>query len=115
MRKTYYYENLTYNANDETDVNFTIKFISDGNCGHSSINTPGSHHSEIENEGTAFIGKAKDFKNQQIICFSSIENLIPQEDEICVEYWINGQLIQRHKNLKSEEERPAIVVIITFK
>jgi len=114
MRKTYYYENLTYNVDDETDVNFTIKFISDGNSGYSTINTPGPTNPEIENEGTVFIGKGKDLKNQQINCVSSFDNPIPEEDEICIEYWINDQLIQRHKNLKSEEERPVIDLTITF-
>lgn len=114
MRKTYYYKNLTCDVNDETDVNFTVRFISNGNSGLTIINIPGPDDPEIENEGTVFIGKGKDLRNEQIICFSSFDNLIPEEDEVCIEYLINGQLIQTHKNLKEDEERPTIVLKIKF-
>jgi hypothetical protein len=116
MRKTYRYKNLSYPVADETDVNFTVKFISDGNMGNTVINVPGPKDPEILNEGTVFIGKGKSLRKEPTIIVSVIDNLNPNEDKIIIEYLLNDQLIQRHKNSKDseEEKRPIIILTINF-
>ena len=114
MRKTYRYNNLSFAIADETEVNFTVDFISDGNSGQTTIDVPSNFDPELEDSGTVFIGKGKDLRNENTICFSNIDNKIPEEDEIRVRYKINGILIQEHSNPKSEEERPIIILKIKF-
>lgn len=114
MRKTYRYRNLSFAAADETDVNFTIKFISDGNSGQTLINVPGPNDPEIENAGTKFIGKGEDLRGDTTICVSDIANPVPQEDEIRIQYEINSQILVEHSNPKSEEERPLIILFVQF-
>lgn len=114
MRKTYRYNNLSYAVADETDVNFTVQFISDGNSGQTTLDVPGNLDPEIEDSGTVFIGKGKDLRTAATLCFSSIDNKIQEEDEIRIQYKINGALIQEHSNLKTEEQRPVIILKINF-
>lgn len=114
MRKTYRYNNLSFAVADETKVNFTIEFVSDGNSGQTTIDVPGNIDPEIEDAGTVFIGMGKNLRNANTICFSNIENKIPQEDEIRIHYKINGVLIKEHCNPKSEEERPVIILKVNF-
>ena len=114
MRKTYRYRNLSFEVTDDTNVNFTVEFISDGNTGQTLINVPGPVDPEIQDSGTKFIGKGKDLREDTTICFSDIANLIPEEDEIRIRYKINEQLIIEHENSKSEEKRPIIILFIKF-
>lgn len=114
MRKIYRYKNLSFAVADETEVNFTVEFISDGNSGQTVINVPGPNDPEIEDSETKIIGIGSDLRGESTICVSDIENLIPEEDEIRIQYKINGQLLVEHNNLKSEEERPMIILFIKF-
>jgi hypothetical protein len=114
MRKTYRYKNLSFEIGDDADVYLSVEFISDGNMGQTLIDVPGTLDPEIENSGTAFIGKGKDLRSDSTICFSDIVSLIPEEDEIRIQYKINGQLLIEHTNQKSEEKRPIINLYIKF-
>lgn len=114
MRKTYRYKDLSFAIADDDDVNFTVKFVSDGNCGQTAINVPGSNDPAINDSGTIFIGKGKDLRCDTTICVTDVANLLPEEDEIRIRYIINGQLIIEHQNLKSEEERPLIILSVKF-
>ena len=114
MRKTYRYKNLVFPVSDDMEVIFEVEFISDGNSGQSVINVPGPNDKEISNSGSKSIGNGKDLRGDSTICFSDIENAIPEEDEIKINYKINDELIVEHSNLKSEEERPIIVLSIKF-
>jgi hypothetical protein len=114
MRKTYRYKNLSYPVADNEVVTFAVKFISDGNTGQTAINIPGPNDPEITDEGAVPLGKGKDLRGDITVTFSDLANLIPQEDEIEVDYLLNGMLIQKHKNLKSEEKRPIVILNIKF-
>lgn len=114
MRKTYRYNNISFAVADETEVYFTVEFKSDGNSGQTTIDVPGNIDLEIEDSGTVFIGKGKDLRLDNTICFSNVDNKNPNEDEIRIYYKINGVLKQEHINPKSEEERPVIVLKINF-
>jgi hypothetical protein len=114
MRKTYRYPGLSFAAADEEEVNITVKFISDGNTGDTVINVPGPHDPEIENEGTALLGKGGELRNSLTVSVSSLENLVAEEDEIRVQYLINNKLLVEHSNKKTEEERPLVMLIIAF-
>jgi hypothetical protein len=112
MGKSYKYKGLSFAVADDTDVNFTVEFISDGNTGKTVISADGKEI-QITDSGTKFIGKGKSLRSE-IICVSNMANLNSHEDEIRIHYKINGQLLVEHVNLKSDEARPLIYLFITF-
>jgi hypothetical protein len=112
MGKSYKYKDLSFAVSDDTDVNFTVEFISDGNTGQTVISADGKEI-QITDSGTKFIGKGKNLRSD-IICVSNIANLNSHEDEIRIRYKINGQLLVEHVNLKSDEARPLIYLFIIF-
>jgi hypothetical protein len=114
MIKTYRYKNLSFPVGNDTDVNFTVEFISDGNSGLTLIDVPGNSDPEIKDSGTVFIGKGKDLRSEATFCISNIDNKIPEEDEIRIQYKINNVLIKEHSNLKSVAERIDIILKIKF-
>ena len=114
MSKTYRYKNLTYSAADDEDVNFTVKFVSDGNMGQTVIDVPGDNDPEIEDEGTALLGKGEDLRGDKTVSFSTIRNPVPEEDNIIIEFFVNDELLVKHENEKAEEENPFIVLVIRF-
>lgn len=114
MKKTYRYTNLSFPVKDDTQVNLTVEFISDGNSGRTLIDVPGNLDPEIDNSGTVFIGKGEDLRSEATFCISVIDNKIPEEDEIRIHYKLNGNLIQEHHNLKSDADRADIILKIKF-
>ncbi len=114
MHKIYRYRNLSFVVADETEVLLSVEFKSDGDKGHTAINIPGSNDSEIENSGTKKIGIGSNLRGDTTIVTTEVANLIPEEDEIRVEYRFNGQLIKEHVNLKSEADRATIILFIKF-
>ncbi len=114
MRKAYRYRHISYLVADESEVHLTVEFISDGNFAHTLINVPGPNDPEIENSGTALIGYGKDLRSETTIVVSDIINPIPEEDEIRVQYKINGETVIEHTNPKSDEERPYVILFIRF-
>ncbi len=123
MKSPYRYRNLTYKITDQTELFFTVEFISDGNAGITNITIPGLPNVEIVDAGTKSLGRATDLKGRKITSFSSFYNVVPEETEIAVLFKINDEVIcypaptqleQPHRNLKSETERPEIVLFITL-
>ncbi|WP_291131715.1 hypothetical protein [Flavobacterium sp. UBA7682] len=114
MRKIYRYENLSYTGNKEEEIIFKIKFISDGNIGHTVINIPGDDDKEIANSGKSNLGKIDDLKKEKTISVSDIANPIPEEEDIIIEYYLNDILLVRHENPKSETDRPYVILKIKF-
>lgn len=114
MRKTYRYKDLSFAVADETKVNLTVKYISDGNMGNTAINVPGALVPDIPNSGTQFIGKGSELRGDKTVVSTVVENLIPNEDEIRIEYWLNDQLLQEHVNSKSVADRIIIILSIKF-
>ncbi len=117
MRKLYSYKDLEVSVADETEVTFSVELISDGNIISTTVNIPQLPPEEdpvIEDAGSAPIGKGKDLRGDTTVVFSDIINLIPQEDTIEIHYKVNGQLVVAHKNPKSEEVRPLVLLLIKF-
>ncbi|NND63237.1 MAG: hypothetical protein HKN48_08590 [Flavobacteriaceae bacterium] len=114
MRKLYSYTDLKFPVGDDTEVNFEVKLISDGNIINTAINVPGPNDQLLHDEGVVSLGKGKDLRGDSTVSFSDIINLIPQEDEIRIQYLINGTLLKEHHNMKSEETRPYVMLNIQF-
>lgn len=93
---------------------FKIRFVSDGNKGQTIVNVPGDNDPEIENDGTVLLGKGEDLRGDSTVSFSNIQNPIPTEDKIIIEYSINDNLLVIHSNDKSESDNPSIVLVIKF-
>ena len=114
MRKIYRYDKLSYEADSNEEIQFKIKFVSDGNIGHTVINIPGDSDSEIANSGKSELGKLQFLTTEKTICISDIANPIPQEDTITIDYYINKKLLVRHSNPKTETDRPYVILTIEF-
>jgi len=114
MRKIYRYEKLSYTAEAEEEITFEVKFISDGNIGHTVINIPGNNDPEIANSGKAVLGNIESLLSEKTFVVSDIANPIPQEDKIIIEYYINEKLLKSHSNDKSETDRPYVILTIKF-
>jgi len=114
MCKPYRYNNLSYTVADDSDVYFTVEYLSDGNSGLTSVDVPGTLDPEIKNAGKVFIGKGKDLRGEATYVSSNIDNKVSQEDEIRVKYLINNEELVEHHNLKSEAERITVILKITF-
>lgn len=114
MRKIYRYENLSYKAEINEEIIFEVKFISDGNIGHTVINIPGDNDPEIANSGKANLGSIESLLSGKTFVVSDIANPIPQEDTITIEYYINKKLIKSHSNAKSDTDRPYVILAIKF-
>lgn len=114
MRKIYRYENLSYTGDAEEAIFFIVKFISDGNIGHTVINIPGDNDPEIPNSGQRSLGLLKTLTKEKTVSVSDIANPVPEVDHIVVEYYINATLLVRHENPKSETDRPYVILKIKF-
>ncbi len=75
---------------------------------------PGSNDPVIENEGTVFIGKGRDLRKERTVCVTDIANLLQLEDIILIRYFINDKMLLENVIPKSEEERPFIIITVTF-
>lgn len=114
MRKIYRYEKLTYTAAADSEIIYKVKFISDGNIGHTVINIPGENDPEIANSGERSLGKLKSLTKERTISVSDIANPAPEVDTIIVEYYINDTLLVRHENPKTATDRPYVILKIKF-
>lgn len=114
MRRIYRYEKLSYEGGGEKEVIYKVKFISDGNIGHTVINIPGDNDPEIANSGERSLGKLKTLTSEKIISISDIANPIPEAESIIIEYYINDTLLVRHENPKTETDRPYVILKVKF-
>lgn len=114
MRKTYRYRDLILSVSEEKEVVFSVQFISDGNLGHTTVYLPNAENVQIENSGSDSFGTGKDLHHEIIVGVTDISNPIPEEDTIRVNFLINDAVIVSHSNLKSEEERPIIILYFKF-
>jgi hypothetical protein len=114
MRKIYRYEKLSYKGEENEAVVFAVKFISDGNIGHTVINIPGNFDPEIANSGERSLGKLKALLAEKTISVSDIANPVPEVETIIIEYYINNVLLVRHENPKTETDRPYVILKIKF-
>ena len=114
MIKTYRYRGLSFNVADEEPVYLEVRFISDGNSGPTVINIPGPHDPEIPRDGTVYIGKGSDLRGPETIIFSVLNNMVLEEDEVRVRYYLNGEFLEEHENKKEESDRPIVVLFVKF-
>jgi hypothetical protein len=114
MRKIYRYRDIEFPVDDHDNVFFEVVFVSDGNMAYTVVNVPGDHDPELADEGMVFLGKGSALRNDTTISFSDVENPVPQEDTISIQYKINGKLLVEHSNPKSVTERPYIILFIKF-
>jgi hypothetical protein len=114
MSKTYNYKNLSFPIEDGKKVFLIVKYISDGNSSHTVINKPGHNDPELEDQGKVLIDLSNNLRDETTYVVTALDNFIPDEDTITLEYYLNELLIQRHSNLKSVTESPMIILHINF-
>ncbi len=113
-RKTFRYKNLEYQVADNEQVTFTVDFISNVNMSYTLIDIPGNSDPDIDDEGSAVLGTGSALRSEKTIIVCDVDNIAPQEDEIKINFLINGEVIVEHSNPKSLEPRPIIVLKIKF-
>jgi len=113
-RKTYTYNNIVVPVGDDEDVEFSVVFVSDGNEGTTTINIPGGNDPEIQGAGTQSLGTGQNLRGGRTITSSVIYNAAADEDEISVNFLINGKVVQEHMNPKSESDWSTILLVIQF-
>lgn len=113
-RKTYRYKNLSVPVADNEDVTFTVDFISDVNTSYTLVDIPGNSDPEIDDEGSALLGKGSTLRSEKTIVVCDVDNLANQEDRITINFLVNGEVIVPFDKPKSEEPRPIIVLKIKF-
>lgn len=113
MSKNYFYRDLSYAAGKDETLTLTVEMVSNGNAAKTSINIPGPNDPEIKDSGSAVLGKTSDVAGQNMI-YSAVNNPVPNVDKIIIRYSINGKLLVEHTNLKSEEDRPNIFLLLNI-
>ncbi len=111
MSKTYNYRNLKLNVPSTQDVVVEVVFVSKGNTGQTFITVQDVGDFEINNAGSANLGKAKDLKGKVISIGSKLANSKSKDDTIEINYLVNGKPEVEHSNNKSEEDEPRIAII----
>lgn len=115
MSKIYRYEKLTYTGNENEEIIFKVKMVSNGNIGHTIIQIPASDAGiTIIDTGNETLGILKKLTSSKTAVYSNIRNPTSVAEDIIVEYYINSTLLQRHKNSKTETEDPFVILKIKF-
>ena len=114
MIKTYNYKSLSFPVEDNKKVYLIVKYVSDGNSSHTVVNKPGHNDPEIVDQGQVLIDIGANLRSETTYVVTSLDNFIPDEDTIALDYYLNEQLIQRHSNPKSESDEPIVILHINF-
>lgn len=115
MSKIYRYEKLSYTGDENEEIIFEVKMISNGNESHAIIQIPSSEEGKvINNSGSVSLGGLKSLTKAKTAVYNNINNPTPIADSIIMEYYINSTLLQRHENLKTETEDPFVILKIKF-
>lgn len=114
MTKTYNYKDLKFIAGDDTDVILEVINLSDGNSSHTIVNRPGDLDPELAGSGSVFIGKGAELRAETTYIVTSVDNILPQVENIRVQYKLNGHEIVLHSNPRLDTESPIIVLHLNF-
>lgn len=112
MEKIYVYEDIIFNANNDTQINVSVEFLSDGNQAATTIHAPKKSTKTFENSATRYIGLAKDLRSSALIISTKARNMIKEEDTIIINYKINDTIIKKHANAKSDADEILIILYI---
>ena len=113
-RKTFRYKNLNFPVEDNEDVTFTVDFISDVNTSYTLVDIPSDNDPEIDDEGTAELGKGNTLRSEKTVVVCDVDNLSDLEDRIKINFLVNDEVIVAFDEPKSVEPRPIIVLKIKF-
>ena len=108
MIKSYRYRNIKLPIEDGKDVQFSVQLISDGNRSHTNIRTSVTESYTIQNSGTTSIGMSQNLRDRITMVTCNVVNPIPEEDEISLEFKVNGISIVLHSKPKSEADEQVI-------
>jgi hypothetical protein len=114
MSKIYRYEKLSYTGNENEEIVFKVKMISNANKGKTIIDPPTDDEIFIDDSGKENLGKLKNLTKVKTYVYSNITNFVPISESIIAEYYINSTLLVRHENSKTETEDAFIIIDIKF-
>jgi hypothetical protein len=114
MIKSYRYRNIKLPIEDGKEVQFSVELLSDGNRSAANIRTSVKEFYTIQNSGSTFIGMSQNLRDRLIVVTCNVVNPIPEEDEISVEFKVNGTSILLHSKPKSEADEQAIYLYMKF-
>ena len=114
MTRTYNHKNLSFFAEDNTKVYLEVEYVSDGNTSYTVVNKPGPNDPEIDGQGSVLIDIGGNLRTETTYVNTQVDNFIPEEDTISLNFKLNGIIIAEHTNPKSETISPFIVLHINF-
>jgi hypothetical protein len=101
-------------AADDEEVVFSVKFISDGNKCSTKIRVPDKRKPIIiKDEGSDVLGTGTALRDSLLVSHTQAKNMIPEEDDIIIEFHANGQVVTYNKK-KSEDAAPHIMIEMRF-
>lgn len=92
----------------------TVSFTTSGTFGHTVINVPGDSDPELEFSGVVSLGRGSDLRGDVTVVTTFLRNITPPVDALGVQYELNGKNFLEHKNLKTEESEPTVMLTIQF-
>lgn len=99
---------------DGEEVIFSVKFISDGNKSSTKIRVPDKRKPiTIKDEGSEVLGTGAVLRDAKLVSHTQAKNMIPEEDDIIIEFRVNGLLAAYNKK-KSEDPNPHIMIEMDF-
>ncbi|HBV14840.1 hypothetical protein [Chryseobacterium carnipullorum] len=114
MEKIFVYDEVSFEAKDDTQINFTVEFISDGDIAVTTVHAPKKSTKTFIDSETKYIGLAKDLRSSSLIVTTKCKNPLDHEDTISINYKINDQLIKKHTNPKSDADEILIVMYVSI-
>lgn len=99
---------------DSEEAVFSVKFISDGNKCSTKIRVPDKRKPvTIKDEGSDVLGTGAALRDSLLVSHSQAKNMVPEEEDIIIEFRINGQIVTYNKK-KSEDSSPHIMIEMKF-
>lgn len=101
-------------VSDNEEAVFSVKFISDGNKSSTKIRVPDIQKPvTIKDEGFGILGTGAVLRNFPLTSHTQAKNMIPEEDNIIIEFHINGKTVTYNKK-KTEDPNPHIMIEMSF-
>jgi len=110
----YEYEK-TITVDPNKDVTLEIQFPDPGTSAYNDICVSGGDSQSYPAPCSATLGKGSTLQGAAPTeVFSKAANLDADNPKVNINFVVNGRVELTHSNLKSEDESPQIVVVLTF-
>ena len=106
--------NKTAHLPAKSNTTFELKFISDGNEAVSHYRVEGGNKIKLVDAKKIDLGTSADLVEKTFSIYTVVDNIVPEETHIAVQYLINDEVIVDHSKAKGGQNRQEIYVEIKF-